>query len=129
MAMCCYIDLRGNQVNPNYCTNWQFVAYQRITCSKLTTETLKTSSDIVHGEIYDTRGTWIALVVCTYWLPWTSPNYFDLYFEQVFTCWVPIARVALKIKEVQISRYTRLATNKQYVFRMTKFLVFYANIS
>ena len=49
MAMCYYIALRGNQVNPNYCTNWQFVAYQRITCAKITTETLKTSSDIVHG--------------------------------------------------------------------------------
>ena len=38
--------LRGYQVYPNYCTNWQFAALQGITFTKPTTETSKTISDI-----------------------------------------------------------------------------------
>ena len=41
-----------------------FIAHQRINCSKSTTETSKQS----------TRTTWIALLVCLYWLLWTSPH-------------------------------------------------------
>ena len=48
-GMCYSIPLRGDRVNPNYCTNSQFTAHQRITCSKSTTETLKASSEITHG--------------------------------------------------------------------------------
>ena len=42
-AMCYSIPIRGDQVNPSYCTNWQFIAHQGITCSNLT----ETSKQIV----------------------------------------------------------------------------------
>ena len=41
IAMCCFIPLWSNQINSNYCTNWQFTTHQGITPSKPTTETWK----------------------------------------------------------------------------------------
>ena len=44
----------------------------------------------------DTRTTQVALLVCLYLLPLTSPHCLHLCFEQVFTCWVSTKGAALK---------------------------------
>ena len=63
----CYsIPLRGNQVNPSYCKNWQFIANQGITCSKSITETSKQLVVLPMVNNRDTKTVWIAILVYLY---------------------------------------------------------------
>ena len=72
---------RGNLVNPNYCPNWLFILIKELPAQSQQQKHQKQVVTLPTVNNQDIRTTWIALLVCLYWLPWTWPHNLHLWLR------------------------------------------------